>query len=205
MLHGPTSDDYWSAPLRVLAVNMESYGYDECGHWEVDLNCLLDWMYDRGETGTRTVRYTLAIVRCLTEALSVGTPPSPAALSAAYEDAPALEAVVRSIVYYNIRPTANPHKNQDVASIIASGTGMLAGLARDEMLALEPRVVLVSGLAGLAAFNAMWRLDPELPFRGRRWFSDRMLIQSFKHPARPDYQEYATMIADLARELKAGL
>lgn len=77
MLHGPASDDYWSAPLRVLAVNMESYGYDECGHWEVDLACLLDWMYDRGGTDTRTVRYTIALIKALADAHVSGIPPSP--------------------------------------------------------------------------------------------------------------------------------
>ena len=75
MFHGPTSDEYWSAPLRVLVVNMESYGYDECGHVEVDLHCLLDWMYDRGHTGTKTVRYTFAIIRSLIDAYAGGIVP----------------------------------------------------------------------------------------------------------------------------------
>ncbi len=204
MLHGPASDDYWSAPLRVLAVNMESYGYDECGHWNVDYDCLLDWMYDRGDTGTKTVRYTVAIIKALTDAHATKTSANPEELRAAYADAPALEATLRQTAYYNIRPTSNPEKPEDAASIVASGTTPLSDFVRDEMLALAPHVILVSGHSGLAAFNAMWRLDPPLHYLASMRHSCGAVIQSMRHPSRPNYTAFAATISNALQRLNAA-
>jgi hypothetical protein len=201
MFHGPTSDEYWSAPLRVLAVNMESYGYD--GHTEVDIDCLLDWMYDRGHTRTKTVRYTFAVISTLINAYIDSTVPTRADLRMAYSDATALEAVARRAVYYNIRPTSNENKEQDFASIVASGSCAIAEFTRREMVALEPQVILVSGHAGLAAFNAMWRLEPELRFLEGYRYSDSTYVQSIRHPSRPNYEEYASILGNLLRDIKA--
>ena len=204
MLHGPASDEYWTAPLRVLAVNMESYGYDECGHWEVDLACLLGWMYDRGDTGTKTVRYTLAIIKTLADAYTTKTPPSPEHLQTAYADAPSLEAVLRQIAYYNIRPTSNPEKPEDAASIIASGSTTLSEFVRDEMLALGPQVILVAGHSGLAAFNAMWRLNPPLSYLASMRHSCGAVVQSIRHPSRPNYGAFASTISNAIQQLNAA-
>lgn len=204
MLHGPASDDYWSAPLRVLAVNMESYGYDECGHWKVDLACLLDWMYDRGDTGTKTVRYTLAIIKALVDAHASNYLPSTEHFRTAYADAPSLEAVLRQIAYYNIRPTSNPEKPEDTASIVASGSIPVSEFVRDEMLALAPHVILVSGHSGLAAFNAMWRLDPPLRYLASMRHPCGAVIQSMRHPSRPNYTAFATTVSNALQRLKAA-
>lgn len=204
MLHGPATDGYWSAPLKVLAVNMESYGYEECGHWNVDLECLLDWMYDRGDTGTKTVRYTLAIAKVLIDSYVASMPPTPECLRAAYADAPSLEKVLRQIAYYNIRPTSNPEKPEDTASIIASGSTRLSEFVRDEMFALEPQVVLVAGHSGLAAFNAMWLLNPSLSYLGSMRHPSGAVIQSIRHPSRPNYGAFASSISDAIERLKAA-
>ncbi len=202
MFHAPAADDYWNAPLRVLAVNMESYGYDKSGFVDVDFDCLLEWMYDSGNTGTRTVRYTFALVRTLIDAYVDGAIPSPSNLKMAYKDRKGLESVVKKVAYYNIRPTSNPNKKQDAKSITASGTSTTADFIRVEMVALDPHVIFVSGEPGLAAFNAMWRLTPPLRFRNRYRHSDSLLIQSIKHPAYPDYNEYARIISEVVRSLK---
>ena len=97
MFYGPTSDKYWSAPLRVLAINMEPYGYEDCGFVEVDWPCLRDWMYDAGSTHTKTVRYTLAIMRTLIDTYASGTVPTGDYLRMAYSDAPALEAIAQRV------------------------------------------------------------------------------------------------------------
>jgi hypothetical protein len=204
MLHGPASDSYWAAPLRVLAVNMESYGYDECGHWNVDYACLLDWMYDRGDTGTKTVRYTLAIIKALTDAHATQTPPGPQQLRTAYANAPALEAILRQTAYYNIRPTSNPQKPEDAASIVASGSTPLSDFVREEMLALAPNVILVSGHSGLAAFNAMWRLEPALHYLGSMRHPCGAVIQSIRHPSRPNYAAFANAISNALQQLNAA-
>lgn len=203
MHYGPLSDEYWSASLRVLAVNMEPYGYEECGHTDVDLNCLLDWMHDRGHTGTKTVRYTLAIVATLFDACA-GLSPTSDTLRRAYADAARLETVARHAAYYNIRPTSNSDKAQDARSIVASGVGTTADLIRQEMVALEPHVIFVSGQPGLAAFNSMWQLEPRLRFLENCWHGDQ-LFQSIRHPSRPRYDEYASTIARIAQALKGKL
>lgn len=202
MLHGPASDEYWSAPLRVLAVNMESYGYDECGLWTVDLPCLLDWMYDEGGTRTRTVRYTLAIIKTLFDAYAGKGMQGRESLRSAYADAAGLERVLPMITYYNIRPTSNPEKREDVASIISSGSGPISNYIRDEMLALDPEVILVAGHAGLAAFNAMWRLTPALGYLDSLRHNSGAVIQSVRHPSRPNYNAFASTVAKIINNLK---
>src|ERR1022692_2207881 len=65
MYYGPPNDRYWAEPLKVLAVNMEPYGYEECGQVEITPEGLIDWLRDAGNTRTRTVRYTLSVAKCL--------------------------------------------------------------------------------------------------------------------------------------------
>ncbi len=202
MFYGPISDDYWSAPLRVLAVNMEPYGYEDCGHVEVDWPCLRGWMYDAGSTRTKTVRYTLAIIRMLIVSYTDSTVITAENLRTAYSDATELESIAKRAVYYNIRSISNANKNQDTAGIIASGSGDIADFTRREMVALEPHVILVSGHAGLAAFNTMWHLDPALHFLEGRRHSDSIFMQSIRHPSRPNYAEYASTITNLVRDIK---
>jgi hypothetical protein len=199
MFHGPTSDEYWSAPLRVLAVNMESYGYEDCGQVEVNLPCLIAWMQV-----ARTSRRTFAIIRTLIAAYSEGIIPTADCLRAAVSDHAALEAVALRSVYFKIRSTSNPAKQQNIARIIATGSDPISPFIRDEMIALEPHVVLVSGIPGLTAFNVMWQLSPELRFLENRCYFDRTLIQSIRHPSRARYDEYASMISNLVRQLEAG-
>ena len=203
MLHGPSSDDYWSAPLRVLVVNMESYGYSECGHWNVDLECLLERMYDRGKTGTKTVRYTLAMIKVLIDAYTTKTVPSPKHFKAAYAGAPSLEVVLREIAYYNIRPTSNLEKREDTANIIASGSTVLSEFVRDEMLALDPKVILIAGSSGLKAFNTMWSLNPSLRYLDSIKHPCGAVVQSIKHPSRADYKVWTSTISNVIQQLNA--
>ena len=198
MFYGPTSDEYWSAPLRILAVNMEPYGYEDCGHTEVDLQQLLDWI-----DVAKTPRRTFGIIRTLVNAFSDGILPTYEHLQMSCSDRTGLEAMARQSVYYNIRPTSNPNKEQDAAGIIASGSNTTAQFIRNEMMALEPHIIFVSGHAGLAAFNAMWQLDPKLRFLKSRWHSKTLLLQSIRHPSRAKYEECASCIVDVVRELKA--
>ena len=204
MFYGPTSDAYWSAPWRILAVNLEPYGYEDCGHVDVDLDCLLGWMYGGADKRSKTVRYTLAIVKTLTDALDSNIPPCPQHFCTAYADAPSLEATLRRIAYYNIRPTSNPEKPEDAASIVASGSTALSAFVRDEMLALAPHVILVSGHSGLSAFNAMWRLNPPLPYLTAMRHSCGAVIQSVRHPSRPNYSSFATTLSNALRQLNSA-
>ncbi len=203
MSYGPVAIDYWATKLRVLAVNMEPYGYEDCGHVEVDLKCLLDWMYDRGSTRTRTVRYTLAIVRTLLDGYNDGVVPCAEYLRSSYADALTLETVARKVAYYNIRSTSNSKKNQDAARIVGSGSDGLSDYIRDEMIGLSPKIILISGRAGLASFNAMWHLEPPLRFLNRFRHPNGFFIQSVSHPSRPNYRRFTLVISELLRALNA--
>jgi len=161
-------------------------------------------MYDRGDTRTKTVRYTLAIIKTLADAHASNTPPSPQHLRTAYADALALEAVLRQTAYYNIRPTSNPEKPEDAASIVASGSAPLSAFVRDEMLALAPHVIFVSGHSGLAAFNAIWHLNPPLGYLSSMRHPCGAVIQSIRHPSRPNYTAFTTTISNALRQLNAA-
>ena len=199
MFYGPTSDEYWSAPLRVLAVNMEPYG---CAGGDVDLDELLGWMFDDSKTGTKTVRKTFSFIRTLLDAYTADIVPTREHLKMAYSDSTELKAIAKRAVYYNIRSISNTEKEQDVASIVASGSSPIADFTRREMLALEPHVILVSGQAGLTAFNTMWQLAPRLCFLTGCRYSDSTFIQSIRHPSRSNYEEYASTITNVVRAIK---
>ena len=199
MFYGPASDEYWGAPLRVLAVNMEPYGYQ--GYTvSVDYNVLNQWLFDAGKTRTRTVRYSITIISALIDAVIKGNTPSEEAMRKAYQSPELLKAVLKKVAYYNIRSTSNSQKRQDSDGIIAAGSGGISGYISDELKALDPHVILVSGSAGLTSFNAMWKLEPRLGFC-QRCCVGKTVIQSIKHPSRPSYKECSKIISELAEYL----
>jgi hypothetical protein len=202
MFYGPASDEYWLTQPRILVVNMEPYGYEDCGHVNVDYECLKGWLNDAGKTNTRTVRNSMAIVYAINDALRRDARPEPGAIRAARENQKGLESILASVAYYNIRPTSNPVKTQDSTAIRASGCSPISGFILQEMLALEPFFILVSGIHFLAAFNAMWKLDPPLCFRQRCWYANSILIQSISHPSRICYKEVDETISGLVAELQ---
>ncbi len=199
MFYGPASDKYWSAPLRVLLLNMEPYGYEKCDLVNVDYDVLKQWLFDAGKTRTRTVRNSISIAYTLIEAVYNGKEPSEEAMRKAYQCRDLLESALQTVAYYNIRPTSNSEKPQDGLEICNSGLGEISKLIRAELKALEPHVIFVSGKAGLAAFNAMW--DTQLRFRQRHW-DGKTVIQSIRHPSRISYSESSKMIAEVAKCVK---
>jgi hypothetical protein len=200
MFHGPATDRYWSEPLRVMILNMEAYGYD--GHCEVDRDTLIDWLYDAGNTGTRTTRYSLAILSVLLKRLEKSSDASWDALQAAYGDDTLLEDTLDRTVYFNIRPETNENKAQDFAAIAGVGTSEVGQLIWTEMQALEPHVILVSGQAGLIALNGVASIDPPIPFRGSYVTPSGLIIHSIAHPARPHYEEWASVIESVAQRIE---
>jgi hypothetical protein len=201
MFHGPTTEGFWDEPIRLVMLNMEAYGYD--GHYEVDRDTLMDWLYDSGGSGTRTTRYSLAILAVLLERLEMGSSATWEGLQRAYADNDGLERVVDRIVYFNVNPKPNHRVEQDYAAITGMGESEMGKLIWREIQALDPHVILVSGHAGLAAINGMANFDPPLEYRGLRRSQNGTLVQSISHPSRPRYEDWAGAIEDVANKLTA--
>jgi len=202
MLHGPTSDKYWDEPLRLVAVNMESYGYD--GRHEVNHATLIDWLYDAGNTGTKTTRRTLAILSLLRRRLLTSKPANWGDFQATCADDKELEIELGRCVYYNIRPESNKVVQQNASAISAVGSSEIGSLIWNELLALDPHVMLISGHAGLAALNGLAHLDTPLKYKGNTVHTQGFVIQSFGHPAYPRYNDWAAMIEDVAQIKQGG-
>ncbi len=202
MLHAPSSDEYWNQPLRLVAVNMESYGYD--GRYEVDRATLIDWLYDAGNTGTKTTRRTLAILSLLRRRLLTGEPASWHAFQATCADDTELELELDRCVYYNIRPESNEVVQQNSSAIAAVGSSEVGSLIWNELLALDPHVMLISGHAGLAALNGLAKLTPPLQYKNNTIHPSGFIIQSFGHPAYPRYDDWSAMIEDVAKITQEG-
>lgn len=200
MFHGPVTDRYWSEPFRLMILNMEAYGYD--GYCEVDRDTLIDWLYDAGDTGTRTTRYSLAILSVLLKRLEGASEASWGALQASYGDDALLEDTLDRTVYFNIRPETNTRKEQDYAAISSVGSSDIGQFIWAEIQALAPHVILVGGQAGLEALNGVSTIDPPIPFRGSIVAPSGVIIQSISHPSRPKYDEWASAIESVAQKIQ---
>lgn len=200
MFHSPATDRYWSEPFRLMILNMEAYGYG--GHCDVDRDTLIDWLYDAGNTGTRTTRYSLAILSVLLKRLERLSEASWDALQTAYGDDTLLEETLDRTVYFNIRPETNDRKEQDYAAIAGVGSSEIGKFIWAEIQALEPHVILVGGQAGLAALNGVAAMNPPIPFRGSSIHPSGLIIQSISHPSRPQYEEWASVIEGIAQRIE---
>ena len=194
MFYGPATDQYWNEPLRLVALNMEPYGYDGCGFYTVDRDVLIDWIYDVGKTGTKTTRYTLALMSVVLSYIETGSSPSPDAFRKAFSDYDEIEKVLDRTVYYNMRPNSNLQKAQDFDAIASVGSSDLGRLIWQDIRALDPHVLFVSGWAGLVALNALLRPDEPINFRESKVHPDGFLIQSIAHPSRPNYGEWGAAV-----------
>lgn len=199
MFYGPVADDYWESSPRIVAINMEAYGYEDCGHVEVDYETLLGWMYNAGHTGTKTVRYTSLFCHLLSSRLLRGLSLTETAIKEAFQDRSTLETTLRRISYYNIRPTSNSEIQQDSARIAEAGSQPIAAFTLSEMLALEPEVVVIGGKASLQAFNSLWKLQTRMSFRETRR-EGATVFCSIDHPSRPNYGSWITTIEAIAKK-----
>jgi len=189
MFHGPVAAQYYSEPFRIVAINMESYGYD--GINTVDFETLRDWLYDRGNTNTKTVRYTLTLLTGILSCLNANTPIKINEWAAFYQDGALLESTMRRTAYYNIRPESNIAIAQNVAAISASGSSALGRCIWNEVLALDPDIVFISGHAGLKAVNSLIRPMQAISYSEQAIYESGFLIISIPHPSRPDYKHWS--------------
>lgn len=199
MLYGPISPLYWSERCRIIAVNMEPYGYEECDPSKLTRDTLIGWLRDAGGTRTRTVRYTMALMHVTRDCVLNGIEPTEDGFRRAYRDEDLLIETLDRTTYYNLRAESNCDIKQDYAAICAVGSSGAGALIWNEIRALEPAVLLISGRAGFQALNGMAKLDPALEFRGAREHEEGFLMRSIAHPSRPSYSDWCDVALDVKR------
>ncbi|MDX2110139.1 MAG: hypothetical protein SFY80_07865 [Verrucomicrobiota bacterium] len=193
MFYGPTTDRYWNEPFKVVAVNMEPYGYEKMGVFDVTRDDLIDWIYDAGDTGTKTTRYTFAVLHVALACFQKKIAASREMLSAAFANDDMIEDTLDRTIYYNIRAQSNSVKPQDYAAISAVGHSDTGRYIWAEIMALRPDVVFVGGHAGLAAVNQLLSPQGPIGFRNSA-VVDGCLIYSIPHPSRPAYDAWCLAI-----------
>lgn len=202
MFHVPTTERYWKESPRVIMLNMESYGYD--GLCEVDRGVLMDWLYDSANVGTRTTRYSLAILTVLLDRLENHHKATPDALRMAYANDARLEDTLDRTVYFNINPISNDRVEQNYSAIAEIGSSRMGELVWAELRALDPDIILVSGRAGLTALNGMASFRVPLGFRKMAREDSGVLVRSISHPSRPRYHDWSDAIEGIAKEIHEG-
>jgi hypothetical protein len=201
IIYGPMSNRYWSEPIRMVAINLETWGYKGCGIFSAVDGELTKWLNDsKSDSRAKTARGTFALMTVALSHLEGGTRASYAAFKAAFQDQERLEETLLRTTYYNIRPDSNPNKNQDSEAIASVGNSDLGQLIWKEILALDPHVVLVSGKAGLNAVNRLLGVETPIKFRDCYVHSDGFVIQSIAHPSRSNYSKWTSAVESIEHE-----
>jgi len=193
MFYGPTTDRYWVEPFKIVALNMEPYGYENMGIVDVTRDDLIEWICDAGKTGTRTTRYTLAIVSVALACYEKNIPATREMLSFAFSDYELIKNTLDRTAYYNIRAQSNSAKPQNYAAISEVGQSDTGQYIWDEIMALKPNVIFVGGHAGLAAVNQLLSPLNRMQFRNSAKVGE-CLIHSISHPSRPAYDAWCLAI-----------
>jgi hypothetical protein len=203
LFYAPTSDRYWNEPFRLVAVNMEPYGLADKNISSIDRDELMTWIYDGGATRTRTTRYTLALLSGILAIIHNNVAADADLFRSAYQNDSLIEETLDRIAYYNMRPQSNSQKAQDSSAIAAVGRSEFGRLLWEEILALDPHVILVSGQAGRAAINQVLNLTHPILFRGSA-IHNGVLIQSIPHPSRPSYADWSTTARKIRQWKESG-
>ncbi len=197
MFYGPTSPTYWDEPIRIVALNMEPYGYENEGHMQVDRDTLIDWIYPAKGHPHHTARYSYTIISVLLECIEEKAFPCKDDFQCTFADDTKIERAMERSVYYNLRPESNSQITQDVAAILSVGESELGRLIWEDIKTLDPHLLIVSGKAGLSSLNSLLRLSKPLSFCGHCVQPDGLFIQSMSHPSRPNYSKWSDLAEDI--------
>ena len=192
MFYGPTSDQYWSEPNRVVIVNMEPWGYG--GRYEVDRNTLLGWLEAGNSKKTHTTKYSYAILSVLLDALESGSAVDRSHLWSAYRDQAELLNTIDRVVYYNLKSESNDRIEQDYDAISDVGATELGRYIWSEITALDPSIILVSGEATSKSVDQLLGSNYSFHYKTHLTHQDGYRIASIKHPSRPSYNDWAEAI-----------
>lgn len=196
MFYAPSDEKkYWNQKNRILIVNMEPYGYENCGF--VNANEEVGyWLHDAGHTNTKTVKYSVLFSSILMRALTTGETADIAEIRKRYYDNKLLDDTLSKITVYNIKPTSNSVKAQDVHGIIGSSNGRESEFLKAEIEALDAKYIIVSGRAGLVAFKRVMgireKIETNMPV-----IVNGMLILAVNHFSRPSYDVWIENIGKI--------
>jgi len=201
MFYGPISDQYWEQKTKILIINMEPYGYEDCELGQVDKDTLLDWLHDQGNTKTRTIRNSVLFTKSLLESMQSKITPTELSFKKSYQDIKSLEELLPKIVIYNIKSTSNNKKNQDYKGIINTNKGLLGDYLKKDITLLEPDIILVSGHAGLIAFKRIMGIANNFSNENNLVVHNGILISSIKHFSRSSYSNWIEIIKGIIEKI----
>lgn len=200
VLDGPVTDSYWSSPVRITVLNLETYGYEENEETEINLPLMEEWLKASlsGPTA-KTARYTAVFVNALIRSLNRQPYDLIEQMRATSYDFETLIAALSKIAYTNIRKTSNPEVSQDVATIQAESSDEWAPLLKRQFEILNSHILLVGGKPGCDAINRIFGLEAvqALEFRGTVTLPNGTIIQSVPHFSRFDYEAAHQAIKNL--------
>ena len=198
MFYQPSSANYWSEPFKLLMLNLEPYGYEDCGFVDVDEACLTGWMFDDGCTGTRTLRYSTAAAAVLLDNYHNKTSPTPVAFRDAYKDTELLKTALGRICYYNLRTSSHFQKQQ--SNVVSDELKSKLGNAiLEELVCLEPDVIVLSGAHVCRAFKELLFRNDLISLDGTKF--ENTIFMEVKHFSRPNYNELGRAFGALLHRL----
>lgn len=196
-LDGPVTENYWSEPFKIAVLNLEAYGYEECGKVPISSELIDGWMRATGgDDKTKTTRYTSVFIHTLLKALHGRTTIDTQKVKSYYYCLDELLKSMEQISYLNIRKTSNIAPSQDIAAIQRESEGIWLSFLQKQFVELAPHLVIVGGKEGCSIANEIFGLNGKLTFKGHYVANNGLKIKSVKHFSRPNYTEMAKAIND---------
>ena len=187
----------------MVTINLETWGYQGCGIFRATDTQLKKWVDDsRSGQRSKTARGTFALMSVALSHLEGERKASHSSFSAAFRNREKLNATITKTIYYNMRPDSNSKKNQDFKAIASVGGSDLGKLIWNEIQALQPHVIFVSGVAGLASLNRLLKLKKPIKFREGSVHPDGFVIQSIVHPSRASYAQWTSAVENVEQNQK---
>jgi len=197
MIYGPTTKTYWEQKIKIVAVNLEPYGYEGHRRYEVTREILNEWMFNAGKS--RTVRNTMAAIDVLINGFYNRKSITDNDFKMAYSNTESLIKTLDKICYYNIRPVSNNIKNEANRGALDYTSEITDSIAL-ELKLLNPDVYLVSGNKATLALTKLLKINPNSFINGVINHENTVII-SVKHFSRPSYNQLTTVISQALQEL----
>jgi len=190
MVYSPFSDEYWNQQKKIVICNLETFGYDDCGVINVNIDQFAQWF--RATNITKTCRYSIVFIYGLLLKLQHNYVDINI-LKQKYKEEDELLSVLPKITYMNIRKHSNPNINQDIQGIIHESI-----LYKDELCAfidaLTPDILLIGGRVGAYVLGEV--LSSTIPFNSNIQIGNT-LVCSVRHFSRFNYSYYLDKINEI--------
>lgn len=197
---GPTSTEYWKQDLKVLLINMEAYGYQNCKFINVNKDkTLFNWVFNK-DNKNNTNRNTVLFSYLLKKAIREGVIVTKEQIKKEFHNGKVLEKTLEEIVIYNIKPTSNSKVKEDYKGIISSNEGRMGDYLRREILTLNPNIIVISGHSTLIAFKKLFKIHTNFKENNNIIIYNGMIIASIKHFSRPSYKKWIEVITTIEEQ-----